>query len=200
MGEQAADDQPMTTTARPQQRYAPRLWDLVQRTGEMTLATDLGVPRSTAREWLGAVPTVVGSLDVVDLTEPELRQEIVKLRRRVEKLAALLRLALAVLRVSGFALSRFRPVLHRCPGARGPAGAPSARSAVALRAPSVRADAGPCTRLDRVIAPTSLAIRFFLNPCPRELGALYDRVPQLVGIFTESVRPRGVNEFASSRS
>jgi hypothetical protein len=36
----------------------------------------------------------------------ELRQEILKLRRRVEKLAALLRLSLALLHTSGFSLSR----------------------------------------------------------------------------------------------
>ena len=86
----------MGTTSRPQQRYDHRLRDLVRRTGDLTVATDLGVPRSTARGWLRAAPTVVVSLDVADLTEPELRQEILKLRRRVEKLAALLRLALAV--------------------------------------------------------------------------------------------------------
>src|SRR3979490_1904554 len=95
---------PVTTTARPQQRYDHRLRDLVQRTGDVTIATDLGVPRSTARGWLGGAPTVVVCLDVVDLTEPELRQEILKLRRRVQKLSALLRLALALLRTSGFPL------------------------------------------------------------------------------------------------
>ena len=68
----------------------------------MTVATDLGVPPSTARGWLGAAPTVVLSLDVADLTEPELRQEVLKLRRRVQKLTALLRLVQAVLRTSGF--------------------------------------------------------------------------------------------------
>ena len=99
---------PMTTTARPQQRYDHRLRDLVQRTGDMTLATDLGVPRSTARGWLGAEPTGMVSLDVADLTEPELRQEILQLRRRVEKLAALLQLVLALLGASGFTLSRAR--------------------------------------------------------------------------------------------
>jgi hypothetical protein len=46
--------------------------------------------------------TVVVSLEIADLTEPELRQEILKLRRRVEKLAALLRLPLALLQTSGF--------------------------------------------------------------------------------------------------
>lgn len=45
------------------------------------------------------------SLDVANLTELELRQEILKLRRRVQKRAALLRLALALLRTSGFTLT-----------------------------------------------------------------------------------------------
>jgi hypothetical protein len=34
-------------------------------------------------------PTVVIGLEVVDLTEPELRREILKLRRRVQNLTAL---------------------------------------------------------------------------------------------------------------
>ena len=49
-----------------------------------------------------------GYLDVADLTEPELRQEILTLRRRVQKLAALLRLVLALLQASGFTLARER--------------------------------------------------------------------------------------------
>jgi hypothetical protein len=65
----------MPITARSQQRYDHRLRHLV--------------PRSTARGWLGVAPTVVVSLDVADLTEPELRQEVLKLRRRVQKLTAL---------------------------------------------------------------------------------------------------------------
>ncbi|HZM93548.1 MAG TPA: hypothetical protein VFB92_09010, partial [Vicinamibacterales bacterium] len=39
----------MTTTGRAQQRYDHRLRDLVRGTGDVTIATDLGVPRSTAR-------------------------------------------------------------------------------------------------------------------------------------------------------
>src|SRR5580698_5532984 len=74
----------MPTAARPQQRYDHRLRHLVHRTGDVTVATDLGVPRSTARGWLGAAPTFVVCLDVADLTEPELRQEALKLRRRVQ--------------------------------------------------------------------------------------------------------------------
>ncbi len=99
---------PMTSTARPQQRYDHRLRDLVHRTGDVTIATDLGVPRSTARGWLRRAPEVVVSLDVTHLSEPELQHEILQLRRRVEKLAVLLQLVLALLRASGFRLSRER--------------------------------------------------------------------------------------------
>jgi putative transposase len=98
----------MMTTSRVQRRYDHRLRALVQRTGDLTIATDLGVPRSTARGWLVAMPTVVVSVDVADLTETELRQEILKLRQRVKKLGALLRLALALLQTSGFRLSAAR--------------------------------------------------------------------------------------------
>jgi hypothetical protein len=94
---------PMPTTARPQQRYDHRLRNLVRRTRDVTVATDLGVARSTARGWRAAAPTVVVCLDVVDLSEPELRQEVLKLGRGVQKLAALL--ALALLRTSGFSLT-----------------------------------------------------------------------------------------------
>jgi putative transposase len=98
----------MQTTGRPQQRYDHRLQHLVHRTGDVTLATNLGVPRSTARGWLGRAPTAVVCLDVTDLTAPELRQEVVKLRQRVKKLTARLRLVLAVLRASGFRLTAER--------------------------------------------------------------------------------------------
>ena len=103
-----ADDHFMPTTARPQQRYDHRLRNLVQRTGDATIATDLGVPRSTARGWLGKTPNVVVSLDVTDLRASELHQEVLELRRRVKKLTALLRLALALLRSSGFTLTHER--------------------------------------------------------------------------------------------
>jgi hypothetical protein len=99
---------PITTMARPQQRYDHRLRDLVQRTRDVAIATDLGVPRSTARGWLEKAPTVVVSLDVTGLAALELQQEILRLRRRATKLTALLRLALALLRSSGFTLTHER--------------------------------------------------------------------------------------------
>ena len=92
----------MPTTARPQQRVDHRLRNLVQRTGDVTVATDLGVPRSTARGWLGAAPTVVVGLDVADLSEAQRRLEVLKLRRRVQTPTALRRLALALRRTSGY--------------------------------------------------------------------------------------------------
>jgi len=98
----------MTITGRRQQRYDHRLRDLVQRTGDVTIATDLGVPRSTARGWLDKAPKVVVSLDVTDLTPSELQKEVLKLRRRVKKLTALLRLAVALLQSSGFSLTHTR--------------------------------------------------------------------------------------------
>ena len=98
----------MPTTARPQHRYDHRLRNLVQRTGNVTIATDLGVPRSTARGWLGKTPKVVVSLDVTDLSASALQQEVLELQRRVKKLTALLRLVLALLRSSGFTLTHER--------------------------------------------------------------------------------------------
>jgi hypothetical protein len=77
----------MPTTRRPQQRSDHRLRDLVQRTGDLRIATQRGVRRSAARGWLALAPTAVVSLDVVNLTESELRQEVLRLRRRVGKLA-----------------------------------------------------------------------------------------------------------------
>src|SRR6516225_6293057 len=103
-GDPSTDGQAMAA-ARPQQRSDHRLRELVHRAGDPTIATVLGVPQSTARGWVRTVPTVVIGLDVPDLSEHELRQEVLKLHRRVEKFAALLRLALVLLSVSKFTLA-----------------------------------------------------------------------------------------------
>ena len=99
---------PMTTAGRHQRRYDHRLRDIVQRTGDLTIATNLDVPRSTARGWLREAPKVVVSLDVTNLKTSELQQEVLELRRRVKKLRALLRLAIALLRTSGFTFTHER--------------------------------------------------------------------------------------------
>ena len=86
----------MPTALRRQQRYDHRLRELVRRRGELRIATNRGVPRSTARAWLCASPNQVVGLRGTDLTDSELRQEILTLQRQVQKLGALLRLALVV--------------------------------------------------------------------------------------------------------
>jgi hypothetical protein len=93
----------MTTTSRPQQRHDHRLRDLVQRTGDLTIAR-ISVSRAQQRGVARRGAAGRGQSGGADLREPELRQEILTLRRRVEKLAALLRLALALLHTSGFRL------------------------------------------------------------------------------------------------
>src|SRR5262249_13991049 len=98
----------MTTTSRCQQRYDHRLRDLVNATGDVTIATNLGVPRSTARGWLRKATTVVVSVNVTNRTAADLQREVLELRRSVKKLTALLRVALALLRSSGFTLTHER--------------------------------------------------------------------------------------------
>src|SRR5262249_17957673 len=98
----------MMTSRRPQQRYDHRLRDLVYNTGDVTIATDLGVPRSTARGWLRKGPSVAVTVDVTNVKTSDLQSEVLELRRRMKKLRALLRLALALLRSSGFTMTHER--------------------------------------------------------------------------------------------
>ena len=137
----------MPTTARPQHCYDHRIRNLVQRTGNVTIATDLGVPRSTAHGWLGKSPKVVVSLDVTDLSTPTLHQEVLELRRRVKKLTALLRLALALLRGSGFTLMHER-LPNGCAKNRILRAVDRARAYVPLRGalavPAIVAESVPC--------------------------------------------------------
>jgi len=96
----------MGRRARHQQIYHHRLRELVRRTGDLRLAIDLGVPRSTAMGWVGGQAQSVVSLDVLDMTTGDLQAEVLKLRRRVQTLSAIVRLLMTLLRVSGFQLER----------------------------------------------------------------------------------------------
>ena len=98
----------MTIHRRHQQSYDHRLRELVQKTGDPSIATDLGVPRSTATTWLHESPRQVVTLDVFDMKDPELRVQVLQLRHRISKLISLLRLLLTVHRVSGFHLAEQR--------------------------------------------------------------------------------------------
>ena len=77
----------MSTTTRKQRTYDHRLRELVQSTCAIQLATRHGVPTSTARGWLNKSATEVVSLDVLDFDTVQLNREVVRLRRRVTRLA-----------------------------------------------------------------------------------------------------------------
>jgi hypothetical protein len=98
----------MTSMTRTQRTYDHRLRELVQTTGDIQHATRRGVPRSTAHGWLSSTRTRVVTLDGVDGDVLTLQQEVLALRQRVERLVALLRLVLVLLKVSGFSLARAR--------------------------------------------------------------------------------------------
>lgn len=100
----------MTSAVRTQRRYDHRLRDLVHSTGDITVATRQGVPASTARGWLMKSNAEVVSLEVLDLDTIRLQQEVTRLRRQIEGLTHLLRLAIVVLQVSGFSFARVRLV------------------------------------------------------------------------------------------
>ena len=67
-----------------------------------------GVPRSTARGWLTATATPVVTLNGADQDAIGLRQEVIALRLRVDRLVALLRLMTLLLKLSGFSFARVR--------------------------------------------------------------------------------------------
>jgi len=54
----------MSEQRRQQRTYDHRLRELVRKTGDLTIATRLGVPRSTVAGWLRAQPQDVVTLDV----------------------------------------------------------------------------------------------------------------------------------------
>ena len=94
----------MSEPLHQQMTYDHRLRELVRETGDLSVATDLGVPRSTAAGWLRARPQDVVTLDVLDLRERELQLEVLKLRRRIRVLGSVISLRLTLLRASGFKL------------------------------------------------------------------------------------------------
>lgn len=85
----------MSSTTRMQRKYDHRLRDLIRSTGDINHATERGIPRSTARGWLTGTPREVVSVDEVGLDVVKLQQEVLALRRRLERLIALLRIVIS---------------------------------------------------------------------------------------------------------
>lgn len=98
----------MTSTTRMQRRYDHRLRELVYKAKSVDVAMRHGVPRSTARGWLAPMTTPVVTLNVANHDPFRLQQEVTALRRRVDRLVALLRLMVLLFKVSGFSFERVR--------------------------------------------------------------------------------------------
>ncbi len=98
----------METKARTQKIYDHRLKALVRSTQDITCAVRDGVPRSTARGWLKPPANEVISIDVVQLDAIGLQKEVMRLQARLQKLNALLRFMIAVLKLSGDSLNHER--------------------------------------------------------------------------------------------
>ena len=98
----------MTSTIRNQQRYDHRLRDLVRSSGNINVATQLGVPRSTAHSWLTSSQVEIVTIDVFDMDILSLQNEVLALRRRLKWIVALFRLVVVVMKISGFALDNSR--------------------------------------------------------------------------------------------
>ena len=95
-------------TTRTRRTYDPRFRHLIRETGDVQLAIQGGVPRSTARGWSQSHAADVVTLDVVRKSTLELEREVVVLRKRNAKLIAVLRLLVALLRVLGITLAKRR--------------------------------------------------------------------------------------------
>lgn len=83
---------------RRQRIYDHRLRQLVHGTADLRLATELGVPRSTALGWLAAELPEVVTLEVLDQREVELQALVLRLRRQNLILGTVIRLLLALVR------------------------------------------------------------------------------------------------------
>jgi hypothetical protein len=83
---------------RAQRSYDHRLVRLVQETGDITIATKLGVPRSTAAGWLRRAQKPVTTIPELDSSAVHLRARVLRLERRLRLLLAVIRVLFAVLR------------------------------------------------------------------------------------------------------
>ena len=88
--------------------YDHRIKEEIVRAGNPDLFPELEIPRSTAVSWIRRGLGQVVSLDQDDEGERALRNRVAGLERRIEMLTAVLRLVLALLRVSGFKLELSR--------------------------------------------------------------------------------------------
>ena len=82
-----------------QHTYDHRLVRLVQDTGDITIATGVGVPRSTATGWLRQPRRGVTSTPTCEASAEDLRIRLARMEARLRRGQALLRVLLAVVRI-----------------------------------------------------------------------------------------------------
>jgi hypothetical protein len=100
----------------PRRSYDHRIKQQIVITGDPELFPGLDIPRATAMSWIRRGAGEVVALDGGVEAEATLRSRIVELEHRVSMLTAVLRLVLAIVRVSGFRLELAR--LPDAPGKR----------------------------------------------------------------------------------
>jgi hypothetical protein len=93
---------------KPRRVYDHRIKAAIVRTRDPSLFPELRIPPSTARSWIQRGVGRVVSLDGDDSTEAALRGRIATLERRVRTLSAVLRLAMALIRVQDVRLDQQR--------------------------------------------------------------------------------------------
>ena len=98
----------MSSATRTQRTYDHRLRDLIRSTGDIRHATGRGIPRSTARGWLTSSRSDVVTVDGVDRDIVKLQKDLLALRKRLDRLIALLRLVILLWKFSGFSLTNLR--------------------------------------------------------------------------------------------
>jgi hypothetical protein len=94
--------------------YDHRLRNLVHAAQDISIALDLGVPRSTAYGWTRNEPPEVVTLDALNLDEQQLQYELTKIRKRCRRLLAIIRLLVVMIRTVGIGIDYSRiPDTHR---------------------------------------------------------------------------------------
>ena len=93
---------------RHQQRYDHRLRELVRQSGDPAIVASLGVPRSTAIGWLKEDNQPIITDRILEMESCQLQAEILTLRARLQKLHAIIRLLLVLIRVLGIRLDQAR--------------------------------------------------------------------------------------------
>ena len=91
-------------TSRSAKSYDHRLRNLVYQSQDISIALDLGVPRSTAHGWLHNKPQNVVTHDVFNLDEQQLQHEAIKLQKRCKRLISVIRLLVVLIRTVGISI------------------------------------------------------------------------------------------------